>query len=843
MLTRSMNPTLIEIGIAICLTSGSSIEANGNSPPETGVVRAYASPIFVPNGGQWEDRVRFGVIHGSQRAWAENDGFSMSRESDLGVELLRVKFADGRPSLPRGSCPTDSRFNFFRGNDPARWRTNLPAYQRVEWVDVWPHIDVVLHARSSGIEYDIVLRPGADAARVGIEFIGAETVRVMKTGAIEVVLQNSVVVQSSPRAYVIEPDGSRHAIDSRFARKGTASISLNADATHAQSAVIDPGLEWATFIGGNTPMPGTFPVPDELTATQMFDDGSLFVVGRSGFVDYPITTGALQATITPPSFAGGAGFDGVISRVSPDGSHLIFSTFLGGKASEVISDVAVLSDGRIVVGGYTSSSDFPVTSGAYQVGFPSVVLSPAFVTIISGSGSQIESSTLLSGFSEQGIENVIAIAAAPDGAIAVAGHTWSSDFPVTPGAFDPVHSSPGNTEGFLTVFNPMLTGLVYSTFLGGSKSDRVIDLEVDGSGFMTVCGESHSPDFPVTPNAFGPTAGLGSSVGVAARFGPDGAPVYSTYLSPNGSGSIAYGLAVEKSGLATIVGDGFVPVTPGTWNPNCWGCGFVLRLTPQGAIEWGTFLGGFAISPADVAIDSRRGAVIAIGGPNSLSFPLPQGAFDTTVQGSENMILRLDAQAASVFYGTMLGGSSGDILAWNNHPITLDDTDSAVIVGATSSSDFPVTPGVLSTALSGPGDGFIAKLDLLPTGASKYGIATPGCGGKPVIGLTAMPKTGQKLSITCGRAPPNSSGYLMIGVAKADDPPETLGATFYVDPTQHFVLVPVVAGSDGNVHVTFRLSSMSAPPGTRRFAQYMFRDPCISPGIAASNALELIVQG
>jgi len=828
--------------LAACVHPAAASEA---SPYGAGALRAAAPAVFVPNDGQWGESAHFGVMHASSGAWAEVDGFAMCRESASGAEVLRVQFVEGRLSTPTGNGATDARFHFFRGNDPARWRANLPGYRSVEWSDVWPHIDVVLHARPAGVEYDVVLHPGAQASRVCFDFIGAEAARVMDSGVVEVDLGGSLVLQSAPRAYVIDVDGSRRAMQSRFVRTGSTSIALATESTLAHTAVIDPGLEWATFLGGSTSIPGTSPVPDSLNAVRCLVDGSFVVVGQSGFVDYPVTPGAMQPTITPPDFVGGAGFDGVISRLNADGSGLIFSTFLGGKASETISDVDVLSDGRIVVGGFTRSSDFPVTPGSYQVAFPSFNISPAFVTILSAAGSQIEASTYLSGFTQQGIEHLIAIAAAPDGSVAVAGHTFSLDFPVTPGAFDPVHSSPGNIEGFLTRFDPMLTGLVHSTFFGGSGKDRVIDLEIDGLGFATVCGESNSPDFPVTPNAIGPTTSQGDNVGIAARFAADGTPVYSTYLSVNGvGGSIAQGLAVEKSGHVTIVGRGIVPVTPGTWLPSCFGsCAFALRLTPQGTVEWGTYLGGFALTPADVEIDSRRGAVLAISGPNSLSFPFPPGAFDTTVQGDETMVLRLDAQAKSVFYGTMFGGSGADILSWPFHPIALDDTDSALIAGTTGSSDLPVTSGALQTTLKGPSDGFVAKLDLLPTGVSKYGQATAGCAGKPVIGSTAMPKTGGTLSITCGRAPPQASGFLMIGTNKTSSPLMVLGAGLHVDPLQPFVLVPVIAGNDGNVDVAFHLSPSIAPPGTHRYVQFLFRDPCPPIGIAASNALELIVQG
>jgi hypothetical protein len=801
---------------------------------------------FVPNAGQWDESVRFGLIHGAGGAWAEEDGFALSCESAGSAEVVVARFAAARKVAPRGFDATDARFHFFLGNDPSQWRTDLRGYRSVEWRDVWPDVDVLLHVRPSGVEYDVVLRPGADVSRVRIEFEGAESVRVLGSGAVEVGVRSARITQSAPQAYVAELDGTRRSIPARFEQVGPNSVVLRGLEAPDRPIVVDPGVEWSTYLGGNTPMPGASSTPDEFTAVEVCDDGSVIVVGRTGFIDYPTTPGVAQPTITPPSFVNGPGIDGVISRLSADGSSLVFSTFLGGKGGEFLFDLALRTDETIAIGGFTSSSDFPVTPGAYQVSFPTAVLGPGFVTVLSNSGSQIIASTFLSGWTQQGNESIVAIGVAPDGSIAAGGHTFSLDFPVTPGAFDPVHSSPSNFEGFVTVFDPSLSSLVYSTYLGGSHSDRVIDLEVDELGYATATGQSHSPNFPVTPNAIGSTATQGQVVAFAARFGPDGTPVYSTYLNHNGmGGSIAHGHAVDAVGRVTVTGTSTsdFPVTPGAWLTNCFGnCVFAARLTPQGAIEWGTFLGGFGLVPADVQIDSLGGAVLGIYGTGGLSYPFPPGAFDPIAQLDESMVLRVDAHGKSVYYGTMLGGSQGDASTWTYHPIALDDSDSAVFVGTTSSADFPISTGAFATAMMGLSDGFVTKLDLLPLGVSKFGVATKGCLGKPVIGLTAMPAVGKKLRITCGRAPAGASGFLLLGERALVTPSVVLGAGIYVDLGQPFALVPVIAGMDGTLEVGFAVPSVASISGLRRFAQFVFRDPCRPAGMSASNALDLTVQ-
>jgi hypothetical protein len=260
-------------------------------------------------------------------------------------------------------------------------------------------------------------------------------------------------------------------------------------------------------------------------------------------------------------------------------------------------------------------------------------------------------------------------------------------------------------------------------------------------------------------------------------------------------------------------------------------------------LVWSTFVYGFALLPTELAVDSRGGTVLALDATDAANFPFPPGAFDVTFNGYDLLLVHLDRDARTALYATVVGGSKTDGSAGQlSHPIALDGTDSAVLVGATQSSDFPVTPGAYSTQLSGLSDAFIAKFDLLPTGVSKYGHATPGCAGPPAIGITAMPRVGTTVVLTCGRAPPSGTGFLLIGGQAATSPIPVAGFDLWLDPLGPFFLVPIQADAHGAADVPLPLPAAAVSPGARGFLQLVFADGCAPGGFAASNALDVTVQ-
>jgi len=204
---------------------------------------------------------------------------------------------------------------------------------------------------------------------------------------------------------------------------------------------------------------------------------------------------------------------------------LLYSTFLGGSESDYGWSIALDGSGAATVTGYTDSSDFPTTPGAFDLRYNSCPdYSDAFVTKLNASGSGLVYSTFLGG---SGGDRGFGIMLDAGGAATVTGQTLSSDFPTTPGAFDPSYN--GYSDAFVTRLNADGSGLLYSTFLGGSDSDVGWAIALDRGGTATVTGWTDSTDFPTTPGAFDPTCnscpGYGDAFATRLRMVP-----YQLYL-------------------------------------------------------------------------------------------------------------------------------------------------------------------------------------------------------------------------------------------------------------------------------------------------------------------------
>jgi len=303
----------------------------------------------------------------------------------------------------------------------------------------------------------------------------------------------------------------------------------------------------------------------------------------------------------------------------------------------------------------------------------------------------------------------------------VTGMTESTDFPVTPGAFQTTCNgcTPGvNADAFVVKINPAGSGLVYSTYLGGSEGNVGYGIAVDSVGNAYVTGTTNSTDFPVTPGAFQPTC-CGAFV---AKLNPTGtALVYSTYLD----NAYSAGIVVDGGGNAYVTGfaePGF-PTTPGAFQTICIGIGgcvniFVTKINPTGsALVYSTYLGGSGGNSwgSSIALDSS-GAAYVTGYTYSLNFPVTPGAFQTTSNGYDAFISKLNATGSALVYSTYLGGSSAN----NGFGIAVDSFGSAYITGITSSSDFPVTPGAFQTTCGSPypycENIFVSKMN--PTGSA-----------------------------------------------------------------------------------------------------------------------------
>ncbi len=470
-------------------------------------------------------------------------------------------------------------------------------------------------------------------------------------------------------------------------------------------------LVWSTFLGGSA--------NDEGQSIAIGSDGGVYVVGWTASLDFPTSPNAVDT-----SFNGG-GSDIFVFKLSPFGSELAYSTFLGGSASldgrEEAWDIAVDASNRAYVTGWTRSSDFPTTPGAFDTSFNGDT--DVFVVKLNGLGSALQYATFVG---RDGHDYGFGIALDASGHAFVTGNTECEDFPLTAGAFDTTYNG-GLFDIFVIQLNTTGSALAYGTLLGGSDWDHGQDIALDAFGHIYVTGSTRSEDFPTTSGVVGPTF-RGDAEGFVARFDlGDGGLDFATYLGGWGWDQ-GDGIALDTAGNAFVVGhtkSPDFPTTPGAIDRNLSGGSdaFVVKLDSMGVeLGYGTYLGGGSSDYGhDIAVDGT-GRAYVIGETNSADFPTSAGAFDRTFNGGSDdvFVTVFDPTGSSFHYSTFLGGSG----IWDRgNGIALDGSGATFVIGKTYSSDFPTTTGCFDNSYNGNWDVFMSKLSLSATSVESH---TPG---------------------------------------------------------------------------------------------------------------------
>ena len=427
---------------------------------------------------------------------------------------------------------------------------------------------------------------------------------------------------------------------------------------------------------------------------------------------------------------------------------LQYSTYLGGSQNEAARGIAADNSGNVYIVGYTTSRNLPVTSGALQTTYggssSAYHTGDAFVAKINPAGTALVYCTYIGG---SGDDIGLGIAVDDTGNAYVTGYTNSPNFPVTKGAFQTSFKGSGGNawepggDAFVTKINPSGSGLVYSTYLGGSLDDRGLAIAADAAGNAYVTGVTLSTDFPVTsgalqtsykggggnPSFMGGPPRFNSGDAFVAKINPAGtALVFSTYFG--GSQDDAAGsIVVDAAGNIWIAGVTLsqdFPVTagafqtayhgagtPGISDPEALaGDGFVARISPSGSsLVWATYIGGSLDDGITaIAVDSS-GNVFLTGATNSSDFPTTPGAYQTKYSGNSEgftnngvyfgdaFVAKLSSAGNSLVYSTYLGGSRDDC-GWS---IAVTPSGNAWVAGHTQSSDFPVSADAIQKAYAG----------------------------------------------------------------------------------------------------------------------------------------------
>ncbi len=644
------------------------------------------------------------------------------------------------------------RTNYYIGNDPKKWHSNVPQYSRVAYKNVYPGIDLAYYGEQSKLEFDFIVAPESNPAPIDLAFSGAEHVSADASGNLVVSSASGDVVLHKPVAYQ-QQNGSRQLVDARFVLKANNQVSFQlGEFDHSRELVIDPTVTYSTYLGGLA--------EDDGYGIGFDSSGNAYVTGQTASTNFPVVGG-----IPPNTNAGG--FDVFVTKIAASGASLVYSTYVGGSGNDSGNALAVDSLGDVFVAGGTTSSSFPTTSTAFQTGLTG---SPnAFVFELNPGGTALTYSTYLGGTGSDVAEG---IAVDSSGAYVV-GSTSSTDFPTT---LNPYQASlAGSSNGFVSKINTANSGpssLVYSTYLGGGTGDFAAAVAIPsgsttGPSSAYVTGATPNTAFPTTLGALQTTCGScsgGLPDAFVTVFSTDGKSlVYSTFLGGSGIDQ-GLGIAVDSSGDAYVTGltqssdfplqSAWQKALGGTQNA------FVAQLNPAGtALVYSTYLGGGQNDGGtSIAIDQNKNAYLT-GQTSSSNFPVANPTQATIGGGNDAFVSEVNS-AGSLVFSTFLGGSANE----NTNAagaqlsvlgsIAVDSAGANVYVaGNTLSTDFPTTAPEQKTEAGGI-DAFVVKYafstapDFSISATTPTAVA-PGTSGTSTVTLTAINAYASPVNLTC----------------------------------------------------------------------------------------------
>jgi uncharacterized repeat protein (TIGR01451 family) len=704
---------------------------------------------FTANLGQADESVKYTAQgHGYQLALTQSEavvivnpesGVSGGSSSSAGMRaasrtgnpvFVRMKLVrSNSKAVPSGTERLPGVSNYLFGNNPQKWRLNVPTYARVRYQAVYPGIDLVYYGTEGKLEYDFVVLPGADPGSIALQVEGGDQLRRTSAGDLTVQTKTGTLSLLRPTVYQLK-DGKREVVDAQFELACDNQLRFRLGSyDHRRQLVIDPVLEYSTFLGGSSLDGGIYEhgygYPSLGQGIAVDSKGEAVVVGATFSTNFP-TAHAFQSSYGKVA---GNRWVAYVTKFNASGSGLIYSTFLGGStpqsepAASTAAGVSVDSTGAAYVTGMTGATDFPVKN-AYQSHFGGE--EDAYVAKFSPTGALVYS-TYIGGKNR---EQSRAIAIDKQGNAYITGWT-DGGFPMTTGSFNP------SAQGGIFVASLSASGSVlrYSGMLGGvDQNSTGYGIAVDGSGNAYVTGAATSI---LTAHAFQPNPGGGFTDAFVTKINPAGSSlVYSTYLGGPGRDT-GNSIAVDGSGEAYVGGTVWkssptdiptFPVTSNAFSPQFSGLiasdGFIAKLSPSGGLLYSSFFGGGEVLA--VAVDQYR--TLYIGG-YTFSSDFPQVANLTPfgpggVNAFVSTLVPSGAQGKSIaYYSTFLtkAPNSTDRSGVNDQVlgIAVDSALNAYVTGYTWNAGFPTTKGAFHTVSRGQSDAFVSKLAI----AADLGLA------------------------------------------------------------------------------------------------------------------------
>ena len=706
----------------LCST-GIASNALLGAPPEVLKLLDTAPLRFEPaagvSGGFVARGARYSFEFSNHQAILHADGRDTALRFDGANPRARIQAED----------PLQSKTNLFLGNDPSQWRQGVANYGRLRVPELYPGVDLVYYGNARELEYDLKIAPAADPGRIRFRITGTHS-SVDPAGNLVADL-----IQKRPVAYQTDDNGARTAVRARYHRNrdGSYGFALRSY-DRSRELVIDPVLTFSTYLSGSS--------QDIAYAIAHDQNGLIYVAGATNSTDFPLAGAPTQTA------AGGSG-DVWVAQINPNapaGQAFLFTTYVGGTSTETFGGLAVSPKGDIYLSGSTESTNFPVTSGAYQSSLTNAPNTNAFVVWINSSQSLAYSSYL--GGSSPDVAHGIAIDS-HHGRIWITGGAQSNNFP-TVAAFQ--SSFVGAQDMFVAGFDPSQSGtnsLIYSSYLGGTNWDTGRGIAVAADGTLWIAGGTYSFDAPLA-SAYQANYHSGGDAYIAhidPTMGSSGL-LYATFL---GGGSLEEARNVVQDPSGPVIVSGYTvssdfPVTSNAYQQTYGGDtdGFITILNPANTsnpsaqLLYSTYFGG---ANADVPFDLKRdssGTLYLSGMTTSPGLPVTAGALQPVYDRSLDVfVLRLNpakAGAAGIDYFTYLGSDGLQV----GYGVDYDSSGNVYVVGSTSGPIFDALGGAGKTSTPGKTDAFVAGFSICGFSLSLGSQQFPASGATGTVGISAL---------------------------------------------------------------------------------------------------------
>ncbi len=571
---------------------------------------------FIENKGQWGNWFNYKASTKGGDVCLEPDGFRYimaDRQNNLNMDefhhgrtkikpvlkfhCYKVTFEGAQIPEIAGEKPSKVYYNYFHGNDPARWKSNIHPVQAVNYYKLYKGINMHITSSKGNVEYEFMVQPNADVSQLKLKFDGQDDL-FLKNHILYINTSVGQVSELKPVAFQYIND-ERVDVPCEYHLEGNLlTYDFPKGYDHSQQLIIDPTVVFCTLTGSTA---------DNWGFTATYDDSGNFYNG--GLVNtlsygghFPVSPGAFQLTF-------GGGFVGpvdstyasdiAIIKYDPSGINRVYATYLGGSGNERPHSMIIDPLNQLIVVGRTRSTDYPITPGAFRTsnsGGTDIVL-----TKFNASGTALIGSTYMGGTGDDGVNfdssEVIfgqlkfnygddarsEVQVDKQGNIYMTGSTSSTDFPVTPSTALATTLS-GMQDGVVFKMNSTLTSLIWSTYIGGTGSDAGYVLAFDtAQTALYVAGGTNSPNFPVTAGSLHSTFQGGLADGFVLKF-KNSAPynlLKGTYVGTSNYDQI-YGVQVSSDDNVYVMGQslgGAFPVTipaVSVYTPNS--CQFVMKM-------------------------------------------------------------------------------------------------------------------------------------------------------------------------------------------------------------------------------------------------------------------------